>query len=219
MKLLVVEDHKKIAQFVARALREEGFDVEVVEDGEAALRQLAVVSYDVVILDRMLPDMDGAAVCQALRARGDGTPVLMVTARGEVRDRVAGLDAGADDYLVKPFEVDELVARTRALARRAHAAGAVLEVGPLRIDHAAGVAYRDGERMDLTPRELGVFSLLMREAGRVVPRTRLLAQVWGMNFDPESNVVEVHMKHLRDKLGPHGRLIETVRGIGYKLKV
>ena len=217
MKVLVVEDNRKLALFLGKALREEGYTVDVVGTGEAALEQLVALEYDLVVLDWMLPGQDGVTVCKALRERGDTTPVLMLTARGEVEERIFGLDAGADDYLVKPFDLGELLARTRALARRGASGGSRMTVGPLIVDLEERCALLGGTRIDLTPRELTLLTMLAREAGRVVPRSKLLAKVWGMTFDPESNVVDVHVKNLRDKLGTHASLIETVRGVGYRL--
>ncbi|MDC3957377.1 response regulator transcription factor [Polyangium jinanense] len=217
MKILVVEDNKKLASFLSRALSEEGYAVDVVADGATAIQQIQALSYDLVILDWMLPEMDGLSVCRTVRQRGCQVPILMLTARAEVPERIAGLDAGADDYLAKPFDLGELLARVRARGRRASLVDAVLRVGPLVVDRADRRATVDGRRIDLTPREFALVAYLAREAGRVVPRTELLAKVWETSFDPGSNVVEVHVKNIREKLGPNASLIETVRGIGYRL--
>jgi DNA-binding response OmpR family regulator len=163
----------------------------------------------------MLPGMDGVAVCRALRDRGVRTPVLMLTARAEVGERIVGLDAGADDYLTKPFDLGELLARVRALGRRA-GSPAVLRLGPLSIEVATRKVTVDGKVIEPTARELALLSYLVQHAGRAVSRSELLQKVWNTSFDPGSNVVEVHVRNLRDKLGEHGKLIETVRGIGYK---
>lgn len=217
MKILVVEDNRKLASFLLRALVEEGYVVDVVGDGTTAVEQTQSIAYDLVILDWMLPGMDGLSVCRALRARGSQVPILMLTARAEVAERIAGLDAGADDYLLKPFDLGELLARVRARGRRGAGGDPVVRVGALVVDRADRRVVLDGRRLDLTPREFALMAYLAREAGRVVPRTELLAKVWETAFDPSSNVVEVHVKNLRDKLGPHAALIETVRGVGYRM--
>jgi DNA-binding response OmpR family regulator len=217
MKILVVEDNKKMSRFLARALSEEGYAVDVVGDGTTAIEQIQSLPYDLVILDWMLPEVDGLSVCRTVRARGCQVPILMLTARAEVAERIAGLDAGADDYLAKPFDLGELLARVRARARRNAGGEGALRVGPLVIDRVERRALIDGKRIELTPREFALLAYLAREAGRVVPRTELLAKVWETSFDPGSNVVEVHVKNIREKLGPHAGLIETVRGVGYRL--
>jgi DNA-binding response OmpR family regulator len=215
MKLLVVEDNPKVSRFLMRALSEEGYVVDQVGDGTKALEQIAAVSYDAVILDWMLPGMDGVAVCRAARDRGIKTPILMLTARAEVGERVLGLDAGADDYLSKPFDLGELLARVRALGRRTIGAS-TLRLAQLVIDPFARKVTVDGKPVDLTSRELALVTYLVQHAGRSVSRTELLQKVWATSFDPSSNVVEVHIKNLRDKLGTHGSMIETVRGVGYR---
>jgi two-component system OmpR family response regulator len=215
MKLLVVEDNPKVARFLMRALSEEGYVVDQVGDGLKALDQIEAVSYDAVILDWMLPGMDGVAICRAVRDRGIKTPILMLTARAEVGERVLGLDAGADDYLSKPFDLGELLARVRALGRRTIGA-TTLRLAQLVIDPFARKATIDGRSIELTSRELALVTYLVQHAGRSVSRTELLQKVWSTSFDPSSNVVEVHIKNLREKLGAHGTMIETVRGVGYR---
>jgi two-component system, OmpR family, response regulator len=217
MKILVVEDNAKMARGLVRALTEAGYAVDHVSDGATAAAQVQQLPYDLIVLDWMLPEMDGLAVCRRIRGRGATVPILMLTARSEVPERVAGLDAGADDYLPKPFDLAELLARVRALIRRTTGGDAVLRVGPLSIDRVERRATLDGQRIDLTPREFALLSHLAREAGRVVPRMELLAKVWETQFDPGSNVVEVHIRNLREKLGDAARLIETVRGVGYRM--
>jgi len=217
VKVLVVEDNLKLARFLVRALQEEGYVVDEVPDGRAAIRQAQGVSYDVVILDWMLPGADGLSVCRTLRAAGSRVPILLLTARAEISERILGLDAGADDYLAKPFDLGELLARVRALGRRGGQLEAALHVGTLSIDRAERRATLDGRRIELTPREFTLLAYLAREAGRVVPRTELLSKVWETAFDPGSNVVEVHVRNLREKLGAHAGMIETVRGVGYRL--
>jgi len=213
----VVEDNRKLASFLARALHEEGYIVDIVEDGAVAREQLSQLSYDLVVLDWMLPTLDGLSICRAARAAGATVPILMLTARGDVAERIAGLDAGADDYLAKPFDLGELLARVRALIRR-DAGGRVLTVGSLQIDRDLHAASLGGKRLDLTPREFALLTYLVARPGRVVPRTELLAKVWHAGFDPGSNVVEVHVKNLRAKLGAEAGTLETVRGVGYRWK-
>ncbi len=219
MKILVVEDNKKLAQFLNRALSEEGEVVDTVGDGATAVHQAQSVAYDLIVLDWMLPEMDGLSVCRAIRATGNSVSILMLTARGDVGERIHGLDAGADDYLTKPFDLGEFLARVRALGRRGRGSEGALRVGPLVLDRTERRAVLDGKRLVLTPREFALLTYLAKEAGRVVPRTELLSKVWETTYDTASNVVEVHIKNLRDKLGASGGLIETVRGVGYKLEV
>lgn len=215
MKLLVVEDNPKVASFLVRALSEEGHVVDQVGDGRRALEQLEHVAYDAVVLDWMLPGLDGVAVCRAARDRGVRTPILILTARGEVGEKIVGLDAGADDYLAKPFDLGELLARVRALGRRAGNV-TTIRLGALVVDPVARHATVDGRKIDLTARELSLLIYLAQHAGRAVSRSELLQKVWSTSYDTASNVVEVHVKNLRDKLGEHGALIETVRGVGYR---
>ncbi|MBX3229423.1 MAG: response regulator transcription factor [Labilithrix sp.] len=214
MKLLVVEDNPKVARFLVRALSEEGHAVDQVGDGTRALEQIEAVSYDAIVLDWMLPGTDGIAVCRAARDRGVKTPILMLTARAEVGEKILGLDAGADDYLAKPFDLGELLARVRALGRRA--GGPTLRLGPLTIDPVARKVLAGGHPIDVTSRELSLLVYLVQHAGRAVSRSELLQKVWSTSFDPSSNVVEVHVKNLREKLGKHDAMIETVRGVGYR---
>jgi two-component system, OmpR family, response regulator len=218
MKVLVVEDNRKLASFLVRALTEEGYTADVVDDGGVARDQIRGMPYDLVILDWMLPTLDGLAVCRATRAVGISVPILMLTARSDVPERITGLDAGADDYLAKPFDLGELMARVRALARRG-AGERMLVVGPLRIDRHERTTMLDGQRLDLTPREFSLLTHLLGRAGTVVTRSELLAKVWDTTFDPGSNLVEVHVKNLRSKLGAHAAALETVRGVGYRWRI
>jgi len=216
MRLLIVEDNKKLATFLKRALEEEGHIADVVFDGTQALEQAQQLHYDAWIVDWMLPGLDGLALIRQLRGAGLGVPALMLTARGEVHERIAGLDAGADDYLTKPFELGELLARVRALARRGGQASAVMHIGPISLNKPERRVVLEGALIELTPREFSLLAYLMREAGKVVSRTELLTQVWNLAFDPGSNVIDVQVKNLRDKLGAHASLVETVRGVGYR---
>jgi two-component system OmpR family response regulator len=218
MKVLVVEDSKRLGSFLKRALEEEGYVTDIAVDGATALAQAERIPYDVIVLDWMLPDVDGVSVCRTLRSRGVGVPIVMLTARAEVAERITGLDAGADDYIVKPFDLGEFLARIRARTRR-EAGAASIVLGPLMIDRAERRAVLAGEVLSLTPREFALLAHLARNAGRVVPRTELLSKVWETMFDPGSNVIEAHIKNLREKLGVHSTMIETVRGAGYRLLV
>jgi two-component system OmpR family response regulator len=218
MKILVVEDNQKLARFLRRALSEEGHVVDLVGEGGHALQRLAELAYELVILDWMLPDMDGLEVCRELRAEGAAAPILMLTARASVEERIAGLNAGADDYLAKPFDLGELLARVRALGRRGPA-NTQVTLGPLRLDALERVIYLDGAPLGLTPREYAVLEQLVRARGQAVTKTEFLDKVWSLAFDPGSNVVEVHIKKVRDKLGARATLIETLRGVGYRLNL
>ncbi|HTU57551.1 MAG TPA: response regulator transcription factor [Polyangiales bacterium] len=217
MKLLVIEDSAKLRSFLKRALEEEGHIVDTAANGDEGLSQAERIQYDALIVDWMLPGSDGLSLVRQLRARGAAIPVLMLTARGEVGERIAGLDAGADDYLTKPFDLGELLARVRALGRRVASGDATSRVGALVVDRAERRASVNGRRLELTPREFTLLAYLAREAGRVVPRTELLTKVWETPFDPGSNVIEAHIKNLREKLGAESGMIETVRGVGYRL--
>ena len=219
VKVLVAEDEGETLAYLARGLRELGHSVETAADGRDALFHGAGGGFDVIVLDRMLPGIDGMVVLKSLRAAGVATPVLMLTALARVEDRVDGLEAGADDYLVKPFAFSELTARVAALARRPAgvAAETALRAGPLELDLLKREARRDGRRIDLQARELALLEHLLRNAGRVVTRTMLLERVWDFHFDPKTNIVETHISRLRAKLNAGGEqdLIQTVRGAGY----
>jgi DNA-binding response OmpR family regulator len=216
VKVLVVEDDRKLSRFLVSALTEEGYVVDACRSGRDALDQMTAIAYALVILDWMLPDLDGISVCRHIRRSGSKVPVLMLTARADVGERVVGLDAGADDYLTKPFELEELFARARAAIRRGGLEPRTLRVGALAIDVLDRVVHVDGVRLDLTPREYALLSLLARNAGRVVTRSEILAQVWSTLRDPESNVIDVNVKNLREKLGALGAALETARGVGYR---
>jgi DNA-binding response OmpR family regulator len=223
MRVLVVEDDRKVASFIRQGLQEEGYTVEVAADGAAALELLLGGSaFDLVVLDVMLPKRDGFAVLRAMRGERVGTPVLLLTARDAVPDRVTGLDLGADDYLTKPFAFAEFLARVRALLRRGTGSRApVLSVADLSLDPARREVTRAGRRISLTAREYALLEYFLRNAGRVLTRPMLAEHVWGLDFDPETNIVDVYVGYLRRKIDREGqpRLLHTVRGAGYVLRV
>jgi two-component system copper resistance phosphate regulon response regulator CusR len=221
MRLLLVEDEARMARFIARGLREQAYAVDLVADGEAALYQLAVNTYDAVILDVMIPSKDGFEVCRELRSQGSRLPVLMLTARDAVEDRIAGLDTGADDYLTKPFAFGELLARLRALLRRgSELRPDVIEVADLRIDTRGQRARRAGRPLGLTVKEYALLEYLARNEGRVVGREEIAEHVWDETFDPFSNLIEVYINRLRRKVDDSfsAPLIYTRRGAGYVLR-
>jgi DNA-binding response OmpR family regulator len=220
MRILVVEDDRKVAGFIEMGLREEGYAVDLARDGEEAIVLAHVNDYDAILLDLMLPKKNGLQVAAELRREGRTTPILMLTARDATEDVVRGLDAGADDYLAKPFKFDELLARLRALVRRGGATRVErLTAGPLELDRLKHQAYAGGKALDLTPREFQLLEHFMMHKDDVVRRTELLEKVWDMHFDPESNVVDVHVGNLRRKLREAGfeDIIKTVRGVGFRL--
>ena len=220
MRVLLIEDDPKAAKLLAKGLREEGFVVDVAATGEDGEDRTAVDEYDVIVLDWLLPGKDGLAVCRALRARDVPTPILMLTARDSVADRVSGLSTGADDYLTKPFAFAELLARIKALLRRSRVTQSpVLRVGDLTLDPARRRAARGGVPITLTPKEYAILEVLMRSSGELVSRTRLTERVWDEASEVLDNLVDVHVSHLRKKLERGGGppLIQTVRGLGYRL--
>jgi len=223
LRLLVIEDDQETADYVARGLREQGHAVDHVGDGREGLFRAGEASYDVLIIDRMLPGIDGLSMVRILREADLRTPVLFLTALGGVGDRVRGLDAGGDDYLAKPFAFAELLARVNALARRPPLAEVqtTLRAGDLEMDLLKRTVTRTGKEIDLQPREFQLLEYLLRHAGRVVTRTMLLEAVWDFHFDPKTNIVETHISRLRSKLAQWGgaELIHTVRGSGYALRV
>jgi two-component system OmpR family response regulator len=221
VRALVVEDERKMAALIRRGLVEEGYAADVARTGEDAIQMARATAYDVIVLDVMLPDLDGLGVCRELRDSGTWTPILMLTARDRVEDRVAGLDAGADDYLTKPFSFAELLARLRALARRGVAERpTVLQAGSLRLDPATRQVWRGGREIELSAKEFGLLETFMRRPGQVLSRLDLLEHVWDYAYENRSNVVDVYVSYLRAKLDqPFGlRSIETVRGAGYRLR-
>ncbi len=221
MRILIVEDEPKLAALVARALREEGHAADIAGNGEDALWMADAAPYDAIVLDVMLPGVDGFEVVRRLRAQRLWTPVLLLTARDAVQDRVGGLDAGADDYLTKPFSFEELLARIRAIVRRGPVERpTTLEVGELRLDPAAHRVWRGEVEIELSSREFALLELFMRNPGQTLTRVQLLDGAWDMSFESRSNIVDVYMRYLREKVDrPFGkRAIETVRGVGYRLR-
>ncbi len=221
MKILVVEDDRKVAGFIEQGLREEGYVVDVAPDGEQATMLAHVYEYDLLVLDVMLPKKTGLQVAAELRREGRATPILMLTARDTTEDVVRGLDAGADDYLTKPFKFDELLARVRALVRRGGASRTeLLRYGPVELDRLKHKVRVDGKRLDLTPKEFQLLEHFLLRPEDVIRRTELLEKVWDLHFDPESNVVDVHVGNLRRKLREAAGtdLVQTVRGVGFRLQ-
>jgi two-component system OmpR family response regulator len=221
VRVLVVEDEPKMAQLLKRGFVEEGHAADIAARGEDALWMAGATAYDVIVLDVMLPGLDGLSTCRELRAREIWTPVLLLTARDAVDDRVTGLDAGADDYLTKPFSFAELLARLRALVRRVPVERpTMLEVGDLRLDPAAHRAWRGEAEIALSAKEFALLELFMRRVGETLSRVQLLDGAWDMAFESRSNVIDVYVRYLREKIDrPFGRhSIETVRGVGYRLR-
>ena len=217
VRVLVVDDDDAVRSALTHALHRDGYDVSTAADGTAALAAMLRLRHDAVVLDVLMPEPGGIEVCRTIRARGDETPILMLTARDLVSDRVAGLDAGADDYLAKPFALEELRARLRALLRRSGAGADRLHFGDIELDLAARQASRGGMRLPLTKTEFALLELFLRNPGRVLSRTQIFESVWGYDFGPESNGLWVYVSYLRRKMG-EPRLIQTVRGIGYVLR-
>ncbi len=222
MRVLVVEDEKRIARFLKKGLEEESYAVDVATDGPSALDWVAGAQYDVILLDIMLPGLNGFEVCRILRERGVATPILMLTARDEVDDRVTGLDVGADDYLPKPFAFKELLARIRALTRRMTTVATpstTLQLADLSLDTITHQARRGSREIELTPKEYALLEYLLRNARRPLSRTLIREHIWGYDYYGASNVVDVYVRHLRQKLEANGEppLIHTVRGVGYRI--
>ena len=221
MRLLVIEDEKKVARFIKKRLEEEGYAVDLAFDGEEGLAMLLDPVHDLILLDIALPKIDGLQVLKKLREKKVRTPVLLLTVRATIEDKVLGLDSGADDYLTKPFAFQELLARIRALLRRKAEVGPpLLQVEDLVLDPARHLVTRGGERIDLTSKEFSLLEYLMHNAGRVVTRAMISEHVWNYDFDTETNVIDVYVNYLRRKIDPGGekKLIHTVRGSGYVLK-
>jgi len=221
MRLLVVEDEKKVASFIKQGLEEEGYAVDVALNGEEGLGMALERVHDLIILDISLPRMDGFQVLKKLRQQKVNTPVLLLTVRATIEDKVLGLDAGADDYLTKPFAFQELLARVRALLRRrAEAEPALLQMGELILDPAQRIVSRGGEKIDLTSKEFALLEYFMRNPGRVLTRTMIIEHVWNYDFDTMTNIIDVYVNYLRKKIesGHGAKLIHTVRGVGYVMK-
>lgn len=222
MQILLVEDDRDLRRFLSKAFREEGYGVAETESGDRAVERALDAPYSCIVLDVMLPGRDGFSVVEELRTRGVATPVLMLTARDELESRVRGLEGGADDYLTKPFDLPELLARVHALIRRAELRhkDATVKVGDLVLDPLTRRVTQDGRVVDLSPREFALLEFLMRNVGRTVSRSRIAEAVWNYKFDPETNVVDVYVNYLRRKLSFAGRTapIRTVRGVGYRLE-
>ena len=221
MRILLVEDEQGVARFIKKGLEEEGFSVDHAGDGEGGLELAALGGYDVMIVDVMLPGMDGMVLCRRLRSSGNQTPILMLTVRSHIKDKVAGLDAGADDYLTKPFSFEEFLARVRALMRRRGQEIVSLTCGNLVLNAVERRTEIDHTPMELRPKEFAVLEFLLRNQGRPTSRTRILENVWGYDFDPATNILDVHIARLREKLESAGAQvrIRTVRGVGYQLEM
>lgn len=221
MRALVVEDDRRTSDFVSRALSDAGFAVDVLQNGDEALRAIQETPYDAVVLDIMLPGRDGLSVVRQLRSLRNRTPVILLSARSTVTERVEGLDAGADDYLAKPFALEELIARVRALGRRTEESrGSVLTLADLELDTSTRMARRGDRKIELTAREFRLLELLMRSPGRIYGRMLIIEKVWDYDFDPGSNIVDVYVRRLRAKIdeGFPARLLHSVRGVGYVMR-
>ncbi|MCX8045179.1 MAG: response regulator transcription factor [Desulfobacterota bacterium] len=220
MRILVVEDEKKIASFIKRGLKEEGYAVDVAYDGEEGYRLICENDYDVILLDLMLPKLDGLTLCRQIRQEKIQTPIIMLTAKSAVADKVTGLDAGANDYLTKPFAFEELLARIRVLLRTAGQPATKLQVADLTLDLLTHTVTRAGTEIPLSAKEFALLEYLMRNAGTVVTRTMIYEHVWDIDFDTSTNVIDVYINYLRNKIdaGHEKKLIHTVRGRGYMLK-
>lgn len=219
MNILVVEDEKEVAGFIRKGLEEQGFQVEVCHDGNEAFAWTATRSYDVVVLDIMLPGRDGLSILRSLRKKRNAVPVILLTARSELEERIEGLDLGADDYLTKPFYVEELVSRIRAVVRRTSGDQlSILQAGDITVNLISREVCRGENAIRLTAREFGLLEYLMRSPGRVYTRTQIIEHVWGYDFDPNTNLVDVYIKRLRTKLRGNSddEFLETVRGVGYR---
>lgn len=222
MRALVIEDDRQVSDFIVKGLKENGFAVDAALDGREGLFLAASEPYDVIVLDRMLPQVDGLSLLKTLRTTGVEVPVLILSAMGEVNQRIEGLRAGSDDYMAKPFSITELVTRVQVLLKRnvSHSSETQLQVGSLSVDLLTRKACRMGQEIDLKPREFQLLEFLMRHAGQIVTRTMILEHVWDYNFDPQTNVIDVHISRLRNKIdkgfSPH--LLHTVRGAGYSIR-
>lgn len=221
MKILLVEDETEIGELIKNGLEKEGFALDYCQDGDSGMEHAMTRSYDAIVLDVMLPGRSGLEILKMIRAGHNNVPVIIITARGETEDRIEGLDLGADDYLPKPFFVEELIARLRAIWRRSSETGmSVLSVGTLSANLMKREVVRSGVQIEMTPKEFSLLAFLMRAPGRVLTRTQILEQVWGYHFDPGTNLVDVYIRRLRSKIDIEGEvpLIETLRGVGYRMQ-
>jgi len=222
MQILVVEDEKKIANILKRGLSEENYTIDIAQDGEEALEKAEVNSYDFIILDLMIPKVDGITVCKTLRSKNIDTPVLMLTAKDDIDDKIAGLDAGADDYVTKPFSVEEISARLRAMLRRGKkTTSVILSIEDVTLNPATKIVKRNGKELTLTAREYALLEYFMRNPNTVLSQSQILEHVWDYQYEGLSNIVETYIKYLRKKLKVNSQskeLIQTVRGLGYKMK-
>ena len=221
MKILVVEDEKQIADFVKKGLNEQGFLVELCDHGDEAMERILKSPYDAIVLDIMLPGRDGLSILRQFRKKGHSTPVILLTARSELDERIEGLNTGADDYLTKPFFVEELIARLHAVIRRSSDEQmSLLQAGDISVNVLTREVKRGGTPVKLTSREFSLLEYLMRSPGRVYTRTQILEHVWGYDFDPSTNLVDVHIQRLRKKVSPdkENPVIETIRGVGYRVR-
>ena len=221
MKILLVEDETEIGELIKNGLEKEGFVLDYCQDGDSGMEHAMTRSYDAIVLDVMLPGRSGLEILKVIRAGHNNVPVIIITARGETEDRIKGLDLGADDYLPKPFFVEELIARLRAIWRRSSETGmSVLSVGPLSANLMKREVVRSGVQIEMTPKEFSLLAFLMRAPGRVLTRTQILEQVWGYHFDPGTNLVDVYIRRLRSKIDIEEEvpLIETLRGVGYRMQ-
>jgi two-component system OmpR family response regulator len=218
MRVLIVEDESRISSFLERGLREAGFNPVICDNGDDGYHRARTEEWDVIVLDLMLPGRDGLSILKQLRAQRNAVPVIILTARGELDEKLEGLDLGADDYLTKPFFIEELIARIHAVARRlTRDQLSVLAIADLRVNLLTREVTRGDREIDLTTREFGLLEYLARSPGRVLSRTQILEHVWGYDFDPGTNVVDVYVRRLRKKLVDDGTLIQTVRGVGYRM--
>ena len=221
MKILLVEDEAEIGELIKTGLEKEEFSVDYCKDGDSGMEHAMSNSYDAIVLDVMLPGKSGLEILKMVRAGQNNVPIIIITARGETEDRIEGLDLGADDYLPKPFFVEELIARLRAIWRRSSETGmSVLNVGTLSANLMSREVVRSGRQIEMTPKEFSLLAFLMRAPGRVLTRTQILEQVWGYHFDPGTNLVDVYIRRLRSKIDFEGEipLIETLRGVGYRMQ-
>ncbi|MEC9035545.1 MAG: response regulator transcription factor [Verrucomicrobiota bacterium] len=221
MKILLVEDETEIGELIKNGLEKEGFALDYCQDGDSGMEHAMTRSYDAIVLDVMLPGRSGLEILKMIRAGHNNVPVIIITARGETEDKIEGLDLGADDYLPKPFFVEELIARLRAIWRRSSETGmSVLSVGTLSANLMKREVVRSGVQIEMTPKEFSLLAFLMRAPGRVLTRTQILEQVWGYHFDPGTNLVDVYIRRLRSKIDIEGEvpLIETLRGVGYRMQ-